>query len=137
MPVNDIKKACSNVIERVSKTVACGIIDLEQGKTVEMSHSGKFYQEEKDVIVSVMIGLFSDLKATEFSQMASTSRDSTTDKIANQEEISMSLGEKQYFGKRIHQGKGAVLLVAKKGVNIGMAWANLRSMIPIVEPLLD
>ncbi len=123
------------MLERVSETIACGVIDLEQGKAVEMSHTGKFYQEEQDVIVSVMIGLFSDLKATEFSQMASIPCGATNEGV-HQEEIAMSLGEKKYFGKRIHQGKGAVLLVAKKDVNIGMAWANLKSIIPTVEPLL-
>jgi hypothetical protein len=36
----------------------------------------------------------------------------------------------------VKQGKAVIMLVTKKTTNIGMGWAQLKAVIPAVEPLV-
>jgi hypothetical protein len=52
------------------------------------------------------------------------------------DEIHITSTHNYHFAKTIKGGRYVLMLVTKKTTNIGMGWANLKSAIPDVEPLL-
>jgi hypothetical protein len=49
-------------------------------------------------------------------------------------EIHIASVNNYHFAKTVKKGRAAIMLVTKKTTNVGMGWAMLRSVIPLVEP---
>ena len=52
------------------------------------------------------------------------------------DEIHVTSAHNYHFAKCLKQGRYVVVLVTKKTTNIGMGWAQLKAVIPNIEPLL-
>ncbi len=135
--MKEINKACKKVLNSVEDAVVCGVIDLNQSKLIAVSSAKAFSEDQKGVITKAMTNLFQGTGAIVLAQMSHNQL-----KISNEEEqpfqeIQMAFEDNFYFAKTIKNGKAAIVLVTKEKTNIGMAWVRLRSIISIVEPLVN
>lgn len=134
--MGEIEKTCKGVLDRVPGSIACGIIDLGGKKVVEVHHPFQFPPEQRDVTTSAMVRLFCGEHTVKLAETVRNQLEIPKNDKADLQEIQIFFDQAFYLGKKIKNGGAAVLLVTKKDDNIGLAWEELKAMIPIVETLI-
>ena len=135
--MKEITKACKKVLNGVEDAVVCGVIDLDQSKLVGVSSIKGFTENKKEVITAAMTHLFQGTGAVVLAQMSHKQFNVSNEEEPQFHEIQMAFEHNFYFAKTINKGKAAIVLVTKEKTNIGMAWVRLRSIISLVEPLVN
>ncbi len=131
-----MNEACKKVLDSVADAIACGVLDLEHRNTLEVAHIPQFSNEQQEVTSQAIMNLFQGTNARQLAHQvhAQLGKQDTEEKDFN--EIQMAFQKHFYFSKAVKSGKAAVLLITKETTNIGMAWVQLKSIIPVVEPLI-
>lgn len=130
------ERICKKVLHFVSGAIACGIVDLRKREVLEIHHLSEFSPEQNEATTSVFINLFCSPHQSQLAQTVLNQRDKPSHPPSDTQEVQMSFDQASYFGKTIKNGNAAILLVTKRGSHTGTAWAQLRSVIPILEPLI-
>ncbi|MBN4054656.1 hypothetical protein JYT87_03005 [Nitrospira defluvii] len=130
------EKICKKVLHFVSGAIACGIVDLRKKEVLEIHHLSEFSPEQNKATTSVFIELFCSPQQSQLAQIVLDQHDKPSHHLSNTQEVQMSFDQASYFGTTIKNGTAAILLVTKRESHIGTAWAQLRSVIPILEPLI-
>ncbi len=129
--------ACKNVLNCFRGAVACGVIDLDQKKVLEVRILPQFSTKKAVAMTDVIINLFQGTCARQLAQILKTqASESNNDVREDFKEIQMTFKQHIYFAKPIKNGSVVIFLVTKKTINIGMAWVRLRSIIPVVGRLI-
>jgi len=134
--MSQMNDACKKVLESVVGGLACGVLDLEREIVIEMSHVPQFSAEQKKVTTLRIMNLFRGDSGKKLSAMIRTQLGKSESNENDFKEIQMATQKNFYFSKTIKSGNAAILLITKEKANIGMAWVQLKSIIPIIEPLI-
>ena len=128
--------ACKKVVESVDGAVACGVVDLDTGMLLGIHNSSQYTQTLNEVVAAATMDVFRGPNVSKIEQMVRAHRGQTEDGAHYFDEIHITSRHNFHFAKSLKGGKAVVMLVTKKTTNIGMGWANIKSAIPELEPLV-
>lgn len=129
-----IDDACKDVVGNVDGAVSCGVIDLSTGMILGIYNNAQYTQTLNEVVAAATLDMFRGANVTRIEKMVRSHRGVPEDGEHYFEEVHVSSRNNYHFAKTIKSGKAAIVLVTKKTTNIGMGWAQLKSVIPDVEP---
>lgn len=134
--MSKIDDSCRAVVEKVEGGVACGVVDLSTGMLLGIHNSAAYTQTLNEVVAAATMDMFRGSAIDKIEKMVRQHRGITEDGAHYFEEIHITSRHNFHFAKTIAGGKAVIMLVTKKTTNIGMGWAQLKSVIPDVEPLV-
>ena len=135
--MSQMNDACKKVLESVGNALVCGVFDLERKQVIEIVHVPEFSDVQQEMVTRAIMNLFRGINAKLLANRAHAQIGKPVMKEKGFREIQMAFEENFYFSKTIKNGNAALILVTKENTNIGMAWVQLKSVIPIVEPLIS
>ncbi len=131
-----IEKICKKVLHFVGGAIACGIVDLNKRTVMELHHLPEFSPKQIETTTAVFIELFSSPHRSQLARAVLDQFDRPMENHSDVQELQISFDQTSYFGKTIKNGNAAIILVTKKSSHSGTAWAQLKSIIPVLDPLI-
>ncbi len=131
-----IDDACKQVVDNVDGAVACGVVDLDTGMLLGIYNSSSYTQSLNEIVAAATMDLFRGPNVGRIEQMVRKHRGLPENGDHYFQEIHVTSANNYHFAKTMKGGKAVMMLVTKKTTNIGMGWAQLKSVLPIVEPLV-
>lgn len=134
--MSKIDDACKNIVNNVDGAVACGVVDLDTGMLLGIHNSAQYTQTLNEVVAAATMDLFRGPNIGRVEQMVRAHRGIPENGEHYFSEVHITSANNFHFAKTIKGGKAVIMLVTKKTTNLGMGWAQLKSAIPVVEPLV-
>ncbi len=131
-----IDDACKDVVNKVDGAVACGVVDLDTGMLLGIHNSSQYTQTLNEVVAAATMDMFRGPNVGRIEQMVRAHRGVPENGEHYFEELHVTSAHNFHFAKVLKGGKAVIMLVTKKTTNIGMGWAQLKSVLPVVEPLI-
>jgi hypothetical protein len=128
--------ACREVVQKTDGAVACGIVDLDSGMLLGIHNSANYTQTLNEIVAAATMDLFRGPNVGRIEQMVRSHRNMTETGEHYFQEIHITSEHNFHFAKTLKKGKAVIMLITKKTTNIGMGWAQLKAVIPLVEPLV-
>ncbi|HEX3764587.1 MAG TPA: response regulator [Kofleriaceae bacterium] len=128
--------ACREVVTKTDGAVACGIVDLDSGMLLGIHNSANYTQTMNEIVAAASMDLFRGPNVGRIEQMVRAHRGVPENGEHYFQEVHITSEHNYHFAKALKKGKAVIMLVTKKTTNIGMGWAQLKSVIPMVEPLV-
>lgn len=131
-----IDEACLSVMSKVLDAAACVVVDLSTGELLGACVVEGLPASHAEVLADACVDLFRGPGVCQSERML-RARDAIPEGDEYYfHEIHVVSGHNYHFAKTMKKGKVVVMLVTKKTTNVGMGWAMLRSVIPLIEPLV-
>ena len=131
-----IDDSCRQVVDKVEGAVACGVVDLSTGMLLGIHNASSYTQTLNEIVAAATMELFRGSNVSKIEKMVRQHRGISEDGGHYFEEVHITSRHNYHFAKTIASGKAVIMLVTKKTTNIGMGWAQLKSVIPDIEPLV-
>jgi hypothetical protein len=131
-----IDDSCKAVVEKCDGAVACGVVDLSTGMLLGIHNNGGYTQTLNEIVAAATMDIFRGSNISKIEKAVRQHRGLPEDGESYFNEIHITSKNNYHFAKTIKGGKAVIMLVTKKTTNIGMGWAQLKSVIPDVEPLV-
>ena len=131
-----IDDACKEVVSKTDGAVACGVIDLDSGMLLGIHNSANYTQTLNEIVAAATMDLFRGPNVGRIEQMVRSHRGQVENGEHYFQEVHVTSAHNYHFAKTLKGGKAVIMLVTKKTTNIGMGWAQLKAVIPAVEPLV-
>lgn len=128
--------ACKEVVQKTEGAVACGIVDLDSGMLLGIYNSANYTQTLNEIVAAATMDLFRGPNVGRVEQMVRSHRSIPENGEHYFQEIHITSEHNFHFAKTLKKGKAVIMLITKKTTNIGMGWAQLKAVIPMVEPLV-
>lgn len=133
---NRLDDACKLAVAAIEGGLALGIVDLDTGMLLGVHSSPTFSLALNEVIATASVEMFRGASAARVDRAVRTHRGLPEDGAHYYEEIHIMSVHNYQFMKTIKRGKALAVLVTSKTTNIGMGWAQLRSLLHDIEPLV-
>lgn len=127
--------ACKHVVEKVTGSVACGIVDLSNGELIGIHNVAQYTDEHNAVVAAATMDLFRGRNMVRTEQLVRKHRGVPEDGEHYMDEVFMTSKHLYHFAK-VLSGNAVIMLVTRKTANMGLGWAQLKAAIPMVEPLV-
>jgi hypothetical protein len=131
-----IDDACREVVSKTDGAVACGVVDLDSGMLLGIFNSAQYTQTLNEIVAAATMDLFRGANVERVEQMVRAHRGLPENGDHYFQEVHVTSAHNFHFAKTLKGGKAVIMLVTKRTTNIGMGWAQLKSVIPSVEPLV-
>jgi hypothetical protein len=131
-----IDDACKEVCSKVDGASACGVVDLDTGMLLGVHNNSQYTQTLNEIVAAATMDLFRGPNVGRIEQMVRSHRGVAENGAHYFQEMHITSEHNYHFAKTLKQGKAVIMLVTKKTTNIGMGWAQLKAVIPTVEPLV-
>lgn len=131
-----IDDACKEVVSKVDGAVAAGVVDLDTGMLLGIHNAAAYTQTLNEIVAAACMDMFRGPNVSRIEQLVRTHRGIPENGEHYFQEIQVTSEHNFHFAKTLKKGKAVMMLVTKKTTNIGMGWAQLKSVIPLVEPLV-
>ena len=131
-----IDDACKEVVSKVDGAVAAGVVDLDTGMLLGIHNAAQYTQTLNEIVAAASMDLFRGANISRIEQMVRQHRGVAEGGEHYFQEIQITSEHNYHFAKVLKKGRAVLMLVTKKTTNIGMGWAQLKSIIPQVEPLI-
>jgi hypothetical protein len=131
-----IDEVLRQVVGKVEGAVACGVVDLDTGMLLGIHNAANYTQSLNEVVAGATMDMFRGPNIDRIERAVRSHRGQAEDGDHYFEEIHVVSSHNFHFAKTIKGQRYVVMLVTKKTTNQGMGWANLRAVIPELEPLL-
>ena len=131
-----IDDACKEVVTNVDGAVAAGVVDLDTGMLLGIYNAAQYTQTLNEIVAGATMDMFRGSNVGRVEQMVRAHRGIPEDGAHYFEEVHVTSANNYHFMKTIKGGKAVIVLITKRTTNIGMGWAQLKSVIPDVEPLV-
>ena len=128
--------ACREVVTKTDGAVACGIVDLDSGMLLGIHNSANYTQTMNEIVAAASMDLFRGSNVGRIEQLVRAHRGVAENGEHYFQEVHITSEHNYHFAKTLKRGKAVIMLVTKKTTNIGMGWAQLKAVIPMVEPLV-
>lgn len=129
-------EACKNVVENVDGAVACGVVDLDTGMLLGIYNGSQYEQMMNEVVAAATMDMFRGQNIVRIQQMVRSHRGLPENGEHYFDEVHIVSKNNFHFAKTLRGGRAVLMLVTRKNTNVGMGWAQLRTAIPTVEPLV-
>jgi len=134
--MKEMEYICKAVLDRVSGAIAFGVVDLGKKDLLELQHLPHFSPKQKVVAISASIYLFSGKLTAQLEQTVQTQFGILSEDNVDRQEVLVSFDQLSCYCKTIKKGKIALVLVTNKDSNSELVWSELKSITPLLEPLL-
>lgn len=131
-----IDDACRDVVSKTDGAVACGVVDLDSGMLLGIFNAAQYTQTLNEIVAAATMDLFRGANVERVEQMVRAHRGLPENGEHYFQEVHVTSAHNFHFAKTLKGGKAVIMLVTKKTTNIGMGWAQLKSVIPSIEPLV-
>ena len=131
-----IDDACRNIVSNVDGAVACGVVDLDTGMLLGIHNSSGYTQTLNEVVAAATMDMFRGPNIARIQQMVRAHRGLPENGENYFDEVHITSKNNFHFAKTLRGGRAVLMLVTKKTTNIGMGWAQLKSNVPTIEPLV-
>lgn len=131
-----IDDACQEVVTKVEGAVACGVVDVDTGMILGIHNSAQYSQTLNEVVAAATVDLFRGSNVARVEQMVRAHRGESENGESYFEEVHVTSRHNFHFAKALKAGKAVIVLVTRRSTNIGMGWAQLKAVLPQVEPLV-
>lgn len=131
-----IDDACREVVTKVDGAVACGVVDLDTGMLLGIHNTAQYTQTLNEVVAAATMDMFRGSNIGRIEQAVRSQRGVPENGAHYFQEVHVTSQNNYHFAKTLKNGKAVIMLVTKKTTNMGMGWAQLKSVIPTVEPLV-
>jgi len=131
-----IDDACREVVSKTDGAVACGVVDLDSGMLLGIYNSANYTQTLNEIVAAATMDLFRGPNVGRIEQMVRSHRGQSENGEHYFHEIHITSAHNFHFAKTLKGGKAVIMLITKKSTNLGMGWAQLKAIIPSVEPLV-
>jgi hypothetical protein len=131
-----IDDACRDVVSKVDGAVAAGVVDLDTGMLLGVHNNAQYTQTLNEIVAAACMDLFRGANVARVESMVRQHRGIPENGEHYFQEIQITSDNNFHFAKVLKKGKAVVMLVTKKTTNLGMGWAQLKSVIPTLEPLI-
>lgn len=131
-----IDDSCKKVVENVDGSVACGVVDLDSGMLLGIYNSAGYTQTLNEIVAAATMDLFRGPNVGRIQKAVRSHRGIPENGEHYFQEVHVTSSHNFHFAKTMKGGKAVIMLVTKKTTNIGMGWAQLKGVIPDVEPLV-
>jgi DNA-binding response OmpR family regulator len=129
-----IDDQCKKVVDGADGAVACGVIDLDTGMILGIYNRAQYTQTLNEIVAAAAMDLFRGNAVSRIEKMVREARGVPEDGSHYLDEVHMTSAQNYHFCKTIKKGRAAIVLVTNRSTNIGMGWAQLKSVIADVEP---
>jgi len=120
----------------VDGAVACGVVDLDTGMLLGIHNAAGYTQTLNEIVAAATMDLFRGPNVGRVEQLVRAHRGLPDDGEHYFEEVQITSQHNLHFAKTLKGGKVVIMLVTKKTTNLGLGWAQLKTVIPAVEPLV-
>lgn len=131
-----IDDACKEMVGRVDGAVAAGVVDLDTGMLLGVHNNAQYTQTLNEIVAAASMDLFRGANVGRVEQMVRQHRGIPENGERYFQEIQITSENNFHFAKVLKKGKAVVMLVTKKTTNLGMGWAQLKALVPTLEPLI-
>ncbi len=131
-----IDESCKAVVDKTDGAIACGVVDLGTGMLLGIHNNAQYSQSLNEIVAAAAMDMFRGSNVGRIEQAVRKQRGVPEDGASYFEEIHITSRHNFHFCKTLKGGKAVVILVTNKTTNLGMGWAQLKSEVPNVEPLI-
>ena len=131
-----IDDACKDVVGKVDGAVAAGVVDLDTGMLLGIHNSSQYTQTLDEIVAAACMDMFRGTNISRVEQMVRQHRVVAENGEHYFQEIQVTSEHNFHFAKVLKKGRAVLMLVTKKTTNVGMGWAQLKSVVPSIEPLI-
>lgn len=131
-----IDDTCKDIVEKVDGSAACGVVDLETGMLLGIYNNAQYTQTLNEIVAAAAMDLFRGANVGRIEQAVRSHRGENEDGSHYFEDVHVTSRNNFHFMRAIKGGRAVIVLVTKKTTNMGMGWAQLKSAIPSIEPLV-
>ena len=132
--MSSVDEACREIVESVDGAIACGVVDLNTGRLLGI-YCPTYGQVLKDALAAATMDLLRGRAVGRTERSISTAPGATGDD-ARVHEVHVMSGDNYHVAKVLKGGQAAVMLVTNRATNVGMGSAQMKAVIPKVEPHL-
>ncbi len=127
-----LDEICNDLLKKVAAARSVVIINLQSGGLMAAAYSGShFGQEYLDTLVSATVEMFRGQTAQTAEAQLSAQRGREAKNIIH--ELQVATGDTCYFMAIIPDKPDvALVLVTGKKANLGVGWAAVQNMLPLV-----
>ena len=112
------------------------MVDLDTGMLLGIFNTAQYTQALNEVVAAASMDLFRGPNIARVEQMVRAHRGVPENGEHYFQEVHITSTNNYHFAKVINDGNAVVMLVTKKTTNIGTGWAQVKSVIPAIEPLV-
>lgn len=124
----DLNTICQEIVEEVSDSVACAVVDLNSGMLMGVYHTVPYFtQSYLDAVAASAVDMFRGKNIRRVEQLLSKHRGREVKDSF--QEIFINSVKVFHFMKIISEKDAVVVLVTKKTTNQGMGWRGLRGAV--------
>src|SRR5262245_24295853 len=131
-----IDDACREVVTKVDGAVAAGVVDLDTGMLLGIHNVSQYTQTLNEIVAAACMDLFRGANSHRVQQMGRQHRGIPENGEHYFQEIQITSENNLHFAKVLKKGKAVVMLVTRRTTNVGMGWAQLKAVVPSIEPLI-
>lgn len=132
--MSTIDEACREVVSKVDGAVACGVVELGTRSLLGIYSAEGSTLGIGEALAAECAELFRGRLVIEGERLICIHRAIEDAGEPSFHEVHLVSSHNYHFAKAVKKGKAGIILVTKKTTNVGMGWAMLRSVIPLVEP---
>lgn len=125
-----------NIVSIIDGAVACGVVDLDNGMLLGIHNASGYARHLNELVSGATMDLFRGPTISRVEESVRAHRGQAEDGAHYFEEMHIVSAHNFHFAKTVKEGRYVIMLVTQKTTNIGMGWAQLRTSLPTVEPLL-
>ena len=134
--MSKIDETLKAMVNRVEGAVACGVVDLDSGMLLGIHNAANYTQGLNELVAGATMDMFRGPNISRIEEAVRAHRGIAENGEHYFDEIHVTSKHNFHFAKTLKGGRYVLMLVTKKTTNIGMGWAQLKSVIPSVEPLV-
>jgi hypothetical protein len=133
--MSSIDEACREIVDSVDGAVACGVVDLNSGRLLG-SHCPDYGQVLKDALAAATMDLVGGRATGRIERSLATKLAGSGGDPRLVQEVHVMSGDNYHVARVLKGGQAAVMLVTNRATNVGMGSAQMKAVIPKVEPHL-
>ena len=134
--MEQLDEACRTVVDLVDGAIACAVVELETGTILGLHDTAQSTQTLNEAVAAATIDMFRGPHIVRIEELIRTHRGIQENDNRDFHEVHISSANNFHFAKVIKDGRAVLMLVTKRSTNVGMGWAQMKSVIPDVEPLV-
>jgi len=134
--MGQIDDACKKAVSAVDGGLAMGVVDLDTGMLLGVYNNAGYSQSLNEIVAAAAMDMFRGSNVTRVHKAVRAHRGVPEDGSNYFEELHITSHHNFHFMKTIKKGRAVAVLVTSRSTNIGMGWAQLKAVLPEIEPLV-
>jgi hypothetical protein len=131
-----IDDACKKAVGAVDGGLAMGVVDLDTGMLLGVYNNAGYSQSLNEIVAAAAMDMFRGTNVNRVHKAVRAHRGVPEDGSSYFEEIHITSHHNFHFMKTVKKGRAVAVLVTSRSTNIGMGWAQLKAVLPEIEPLV-